>query len=147
MLFLFRSAPKVKKRIHSKLFRKFWEEPGYKRANLHYCICLEFCIIFSPKSMKTLLLSVDKCLYESIMCTLQVKKYLKGNKKISLYIQQCYVLSWSQRCNDIWNAESSVLVNYVEGSSVRCPMLKMSKLSITLSQEFQRSLKVKPSTF
>ena len=37
MLFLFRSAPEVKKRIHSKLFRKFWEEPGYKRANLHYC--------------------------------------------------------------------------------------------------------------
>ena len=40
MLFLFRSAPEVKKRIHSKLFRKFWEEPGYKRANLHYCTCL-----------------------------------------------------------------------------------------------------------
>ena len=37
MLFLFRSSPKVKKRIHSKGFRKFWEEPGYKRANLHYC--------------------------------------------------------------------------------------------------------------
>ena len=110
-------------------------------------ICLECCIIFSPKSMKTLLLLVDKCLYESIMCTLQVKKHLKGNKKISLYMQQCYVLSWSQQCNDIWNAESSVLVNYAEGSSVRCPMLKMSKLSITLSQEFQRSLKVKPSTF
>ena len=35
---MFRSAPEVKKRIHSKLFRKFWEEPGYKRANLHYCI-------------------------------------------------------------------------------------------------------------
>ena len=28
MLFLFRSAPEVEKRIHSKLFRKFWEEPG-----------------------------------------------------------------------------------------------------------------------
>ena len=37
MLFLFRSAPEVKKIIHSKLFRKFWEEPGNKRANLHYC--------------------------------------------------------------------------------------------------------------
>jgi len=37
MLFLFRSAPEVKKKIHSKLFRKFWEEPGYTRANLHYC--------------------------------------------------------------------------------------------------------------
>ena len=37
MLFLFRSAPKVEKRIHSKFFRKFWEEPGYKRADLHYC--------------------------------------------------------------------------------------------------------------
>ena len=34
MLFLFRSAPEVEKRIHSKLFRKFWrsrgtEEPAY----------------------------------------------------------------------------------------------------------------------
>ena len=38
MLFLFRSAPKVEKRIHSKFFRKFWEEPGYKRTDLHYCI-------------------------------------------------------------------------------------------------------------
>ena len=37
MLFLFRSAPEVKKRINSKLFHKFWEEPGYKRANQHYC--------------------------------------------------------------------------------------------------------------
>ena len=38
MLFLFRSAPEVEKRIHSKLFRNFLEEPGYKRAGLHYCI-------------------------------------------------------------------------------------------------------------
>ena len=38
MLFFLRSAPEVEKRIHSKLFRKFWEEPGYKRADLHYCI-------------------------------------------------------------------------------------------------------------
>ena len=37
MLFLYRSAPKVEKRIHSKFFRKFWEEPGYKRTDLHYC--------------------------------------------------------------------------------------------------------------
>ena len=37
MLFLFRSAPEVEKRIHSKWFRKFWEEPGYRRANLRYC--------------------------------------------------------------------------------------------------------------
>ena len=37
MLFLFRSAPEVEKRIHSKLFRNFLEEPGYKRAGLHYC--------------------------------------------------------------------------------------------------------------
>ena len=37
MLFLFRSAPEVEKRIHSKFFRKFWEEPGYKRTDLHYC--------------------------------------------------------------------------------------------------------------
>ena len=34
MLFLFRSAPEVEKRIHSKLFRKFWrsrdtKEPAY----------------------------------------------------------------------------------------------------------------------
>ena len=37
MLFLFRSASKVEKRIHSKFFRKFWEEPGYKGTDLHYC--------------------------------------------------------------------------------------------------------------
>ena len=37
MLFLFRSAPEVEKRIHSKLFCKFLEEPRYKRAGLHYC--------------------------------------------------------------------------------------------------------------
>ena len=47
MLFLFRSAPEVKKRIHSKLFRKFWEEPGYTRANLHYCTFTLFIIDFS----------------------------------------------------------------------------------------------------
>ena len=29
--------PKLKKRIHSKLFGKFWEEPGYKRADQTYC--------------------------------------------------------------------------------------------------------------
>ena len=47
MLFLFRSAPEVEKRIHSKWFRKFWEEPGYRRANLHYCKLLFMsCTIF-----------------------------------------------------------------------------------------------------
>ena len=30
MLFLFRSAPEVKKRIHSKHFRKFWRSRGTK---------------------------------------------------------------------------------------------------------------------
>ena len=30
MLFLFRSAPEVEKRIHSNLFRKFWRSPGTK---------------------------------------------------------------------------------------------------------------------
>ena len=50
MLFLFRSAPEVKKRIHSKLFRKFWEEPGYTRANLHYCMCN--ITILTPNSPK-----------------------------------------------------------------------------------------------
>ena len=30
MLFLFRSAPEVEKRIHSKLFRKFWRSRGTK---------------------------------------------------------------------------------------------------------------------
>ena len=30
MLFLFRSAPEVEKRIHSKLFRKFWRNRGTK---------------------------------------------------------------------------------------------------------------------
>ena len=30
MLFLFRSAPVVEKRIHSKLFRKFWRSRGTK---------------------------------------------------------------------------------------------------------------------
>ena len=44
MLFLFRSAPKVEKRIHSKFFRKFWEEPGYKRTDLHYCTMYVFTI-------------------------------------------------------------------------------------------------------
>ena len=38
MLFLLRSAPEVEKRIHSKLFRIFLEEPGYKRAGQTYCI-------------------------------------------------------------------------------------------------------------
>ena len=50
MLFLFRSAPEVEKRIHSKLFRNFLEEPGYKRAGLHYCItpCWPQSRTFSP---------------------------------------------------------------------------------------------------
>ena len=30
-------APAVEKTIHSKLFRKFWEGPGYKRADQTYC--------------------------------------------------------------------------------------------------------------
>ena len=30
MLFLFRSAPEVEKRMHSKLFRKFWRSRGTK---------------------------------------------------------------------------------------------------------------------
>ena len=30
MLFLFRSAPEVEKRIHSKLFRNFWRSRGTK---------------------------------------------------------------------------------------------------------------------
>ena len=30
MLFFFRSAPEVEKRIHSKLFRKFWRSRGTK---------------------------------------------------------------------------------------------------------------------
>ena len=30
MLFLFRSAPEVEKRIHSELFRKFWRSRGTK---------------------------------------------------------------------------------------------------------------------
>ena len=37
MLFLFRSTSEVEKRINSKHFRKFWDEPGYKRADQTYC--------------------------------------------------------------------------------------------------------------
>ena len=40
MLFLFRSAPEVEKRIHSKLFRKFWRSRGTKEPayiNVHRC--------------------------------------------------------------------------------------------------------------
>ena len=48
MLFLFRSAPEVEKRIHSKIFCKFWEEPGYKRADLTYCTALQATKIKRP---------------------------------------------------------------------------------------------------
>ena len=42
MLFLFRSAPEVEKRIHSKFFRKFWrsrgtKEPAYITVHTHNC--------------------------------------------------------------------------------------------------------------
>ena len=48
MLFLFRSAPEVEKRIHSKLFRKFWRSRGTKEpayitvvhgATATWCAC------------------------------------------------------------------------------------------------------------
>ena len=52
MLFLFRSAPKVEKRIHSKFFRKFWEEPGYKRTDLHYCTSKCIKIQLNPYQLK-----------------------------------------------------------------------------------------------
>ena len=29
--------PKLEKESTASFFREFWEEPGYKRANLHYC--------------------------------------------------------------------------------------------------------------
>ena len=43
MLFLFRSAPEVEKRIHSKLFRKFWRSRGTKEPA--YITVIELCII------------------------------------------------------------------------------------------------------
>ena len=49
MLFLFRSAPEVEKRIHSKLFRKFWRSRGTKkgRPTLLYIVkswhCFQVC--------------------------------------------------------------------------------------------------------
>ena len=43
MLFLFRSAPEVEKRIHSKLFRKFWMSRGIKEpAYITLLLCLHF---------------------------------------------------------------------------------------------------------
>ena len=30
--------PKLKKESTASFFRKFWEEPGYKRTDLHYCM-------------------------------------------------------------------------------------------------------------
>ena len=29
--------PKLKRESTASFFRKFWEEPGYKRTDLHYC--------------------------------------------------------------------------------------------------------------
>ena len=40
MLFLFRSAPEVEKRIHSKLFRKFWRSRGTKEPAYITVLCV-----------------------------------------------------------------------------------------------------------
>ena len=42
MLFLFRSAPEVEKRIHSKLFRKFWRSRGTKEPAYITVLALNF---------------------------------------------------------------------------------------------------------
>ena len=49
MLFFFRSAPEVEKRIHSKLFRKFWRSRGTKEIIRYRClICLSSNYVISP---------------------------------------------------------------------------------------------------
>ena len=48
MLFLFRSAPEVEKRIHSKLFRKFWRSRGTKEPayiTVYGAVCLFFGVV------------------------------------------------------------------------------------------------------
>ena len=60
MLFLLRSAPEVEKRIHSKLFCKFLEEPGYKRAGLHYCnIDVNIGALSRPELEKYILMTIS----------------------------------------------------------------------------------------
>ena len=44
MLFLFRSAPEVEKRIHSKLFRKFWRSRGTKEPAYITVTLSDFCL-------------------------------------------------------------------------------------------------------
>ena len=46
MLFLFRSAPEVEKRIHSKLFRKFWRSRGTKEPAYITVIILTIMFMF-----------------------------------------------------------------------------------------------------
>ena len=54
MLFLFRSAPEVEKRIHSKLFRKFWRSRGTKEPayiTVHWIF--EYIMIFNGLASET----------------------------------------------------------------------------------------------
>ena len=44
MLFLFRSAPEVEKRIHSKLFRKFWRSRGTKEPAYITVYIFDLCV-------------------------------------------------------------------------------------------------------
>ena len=49
MLFLFRSAPEVEKRIHSKLFRKFWRSRGTKEpAYITVHLSIQQIILWHP---------------------------------------------------------------------------------------------------
>ena len=53
MLFLFRSAPEVEKRIHSKLFRKFWRNRGTKEP-AYITVSNQFQLINQLKKLRKL---------------------------------------------------------------------------------------------
>ena len=61
MLFLFRSAPEVEKRIHSKLFRKFWRSRGTKEPayiTVMICRCSDHWSMFFSIALNLLLESM-----------------------------------------------------------------------------------------
>ena len=120
MLFLFRSAPEVKKRIHSKLFCKFWEEPGYTRANLHYCT---YCTCWWKSNLAWLCQSPpfgQQCSHFSIMIWAKAKRVFLLSRQIVSSVTEWMIDEMRKRKGWRWLIETPHLVLLVFGGFARC---------------------------
>ena len=86
MLFLFRSAPEVEKRIHSKLFRKFWRSRGTKEPAY---------ITVKQKKSQLCLTSKQGSIRPTIVPLLD-SWYTKSQPRVSLTIHSNLVFRYKQ---------------------------------------------------